>query len=159
MDQRGTIRATGFQQYNADFRIGAQSIRHDTAGCTCTDNNVIEGVLIHGFCSPLQFREYESSMSGSRASGAADLAVVTREPVQAVQRLDEEVLAPHHTLVDAKPLALMVAAVLENALPAGRLDRQELGSTEGGQDGVGVAPVVVGPLRRASQLGELQQAA
>src|SRR6266540_4851916 len=103
MDQRGTIRATGFQQYHANIRIGAQSIRHDAAGCACADNNVVEGAYIHGFCSPLQFREHELSMSGSRASGASDLAVVIREPAQAVQSFDEEVLAPHHTLVDAQP--------------------------------------------------------
>src|SRR6266566_4768601 len=32
---------------------------------------------------------------------------------------DEEVLAPHHALVDAEPFPLVVGAVLERAFPAG----------------------------------------
>src|SRR5258706_11797825 len=74
-----------------------------------------------------------------------------------IQRLDEEVLAPHDALVDAEALALVVAAVLEDAFPAGRLDRQELGRAERGHDGVGVAPVARGVGGLTRDLGELEQ--
>src|SRR5580700_4137741 len=40
--------------------------------------------------------------------------------------LDEEVLAPHHALVDTELFALVVGAVLESPLPAG-FAREELG--------------------------------
>src|SRR4051812_34067539 len=72
---------------------------------------------------------------------------VTLSPQHCIQRLDKEVLAPHDALVDAKPLALVVAAVLQDALPAGCLDRQELGRAERGQDGVGVVAVASGACR------------
>src|SRR5919199_2253237 len=76
-----------------------------------------------------------------------------------VQRLDEEILPPHDALVDAQPFALMIDAVLEDALPAGRLDGQERGVAQGAQDRLRVAAVLRRALRLLRQLGELEQSA
>src|SRR5918911_1317062 len=78
---------------------------------------------------------------------------------QFVQRLDEEILPPHDALVDAQPFALVIDAVLEDALPAGRLDGQERGVAQGGQDRLRVATVLRRALRLLRQFGELEQAA
>src|SRR5215218_9804464 len=82
-----------------------------------------------------------------------------RRAEQLIQRLDEEILPPHHTLIHAKVLALVVAAVLEDSFPAQSVDRQELGREERAQDGPRIFGVLRRPLRVPRQRGELQEAA
>src|SRR5829696_850442 len=72
-----------------------------------------------------------------------------------IQRLDEEVLAPHHAFVDAQVLALVVTAMLEDPFPARRVHCQELRREKRVQNRPGVLLVVRGPLRFPRQLGEL----
>ena len=78
-----------------------------------------------------------------------------RRAEQLVERLEEEVLAPHHALVHAQALALVVHAVLEDAFPAGRVDREELRRQECGQDRRRVVAVerAAAPGRRSARPG------
>src|SRR5215207_6599864 len=82
-----------------------------------------------------------------------------RRAEQLIQRLDKEILPPHHTLIHAKVLALVVSAVLEDSFPAKSVDRQELGREERAQDGPRIFGVLRSPLRVSRQRGELQEAA
>src|SRR5688500_12250974 len=70
-----------------------------------------------------------------------------RSAEELVQRLNKEVLAPHHTLVDPKVFALVVAAVLEDSFPGWCVDRQEVRGQKRVQDPTRVIGVPRRPLR------------
>src|SRR5919112_618734 len=78
---------------------------------------------------------------------------------QLVECFDKKILAPHHTFIDAEILALMVAPVLENPLPAWCVYCQELGREERVQDSPSMVVVPLRPHRVLRQRGKLQESA
>src|SRR5512136_1903130 len=57
------------------------------------------------------------------------------------QPFEEKVIAPHHAFVHAQPFALMVHAMLEQALPARRLMGEKFRRRECGQNAESVIEI------------------
>src|SRR4051812_41785276 len=76
-----------------------------------------------------------------------------------VERFAEEVLAPHHALVDAESKSFMVAPVAQDAFPPRRFGRDEFRREQRVENPSGVMAVAVGEGNIVDQFGELKHTA
>ena len=90
-----------------------------------------------------------SDGAGARCDRTPASSAVACRVEDAIERLDEEVVAPHHALVYAKTLALVVDAVPKEPSQAGSSTAEDRASrasqeAQGRLDGISVARTVVG---------------